>query len=69
MRRLLQCVTFFFVLVALFARWDAPGISNDTELAVFALVFLLCLVFLVSRLISARASLVSLVSLFILQPS
>jgi Na+/phosphate symporter len=68
MRRLLQFGTFFLVLVTFFVplaecfdRWDPPGISNDTEFAVFALIFILCLVLLVSKLISALASLVSLV--------
>jgi hypothetical protein len=76
MRRLLQLGTFFFVLVAFFAplaecfdRWDPPGISNDTEIAVFALVFMLCLVLLVSKLICALALLVNLISFSHLQPS
>jgi hypothetical protein len=76
MRRLLQFGTFFLVLVALFAplaecfdHWDPPGVSNDTEFAVFALIFMLCLVLLVSKLISALASLVSLVPFPNLQPS
>jgi hypothetical protein len=76
MRRLLQLGTFFFVLAALFAplaecfdRWDRPGLSNDTEFAVFALICMLCLVLLVSKLISALALQVALVSLPRLQPS
>jgi hypothetical protein len=76
MRRLLQFATFFFVLVTLLAplaecfdRWDPPGVSNDTEFAVFALIFILCLLLLVSKLISALASLVSLVPFPDFQPS
>ena len=48
MRRLLQFGTLFFVLVTFLAplaecfdRWDAPGIGNDTEFAVFFLIFAL----------------------------
>jgi hypothetical protein len=60
MRRLLQIGTFLFLLVIFcaplaecFDRWDAPGLSNDTEFAVFALVFALCLVLVVCLLIAA----------------
>jgi hypothetical protein len=69
MRRILQFATFFFVLatalfplVEYFDRWDSPGISNDTEFAVFLLIFVLCLVLLVSKLVSALALRVNLVS-------
>jgi hypothetical protein len=69
MRRLLQFATLFFILatvltplVEYFDRWDSPGISNDTEFAVFLLIFVLCLVLLVSKLVSALALLVNLVS-------
>jgi hypothetical protein len=61
-RRLLQLGTCLLVLVALvtpicecFDRWDAPGLSNDAEFAVFCLILTLCLVLLVSRLIAALA--------------
>jgi hypothetical protein len=53
------------VLVALvtpisecFDRWDAPGLSNDVEFAVFAVILTLCLVLLVSRLVASLALLV-----------
>jgi hypothetical protein len=69
MRRLLQFGTLFFVLVTFLAplaecfdRWDAPGIGNDTEFAVFFLIFALCLVLLVSKLVSALALIVNLIS-------
>jgi hypothetical protein len=69
-RRLLQFATFLFVLVTFLAplsecfdRWDTPGLSNDTEFAVFALILLLCLVLLVSRLVAACALLIHMVLL------
>ena len=62
MRRLLQfgcvlllLVTFVTPLSEWFDRWDAPGLSNDAEFAIFALVLTLCLVLLVSRLVSVMA--------------
>jgi hypothetical protein len=68
MRRLLQIGTFLFLLVIFLAplaecfdRWDAPGISNDTEFSVFALVLALCLVLVVCLLIAARSLLLNLV--------
>jgi hypothetical protein len=64
MRRLLQFGTLLFLpvmflapLAECFDRWDAPGISNDTEFAVLALVFALCLVLAVCVLIAARSML------------
>jgi hypothetical protein len=60
MRRLLQLGTLLFVLSTIlvpvaefFDRWDAPGISNDTEFAFFALVLMICLLLLVSKLVSS----------------
>ena len=62
MRRLLQFGCLFLLLVTLvtplsewFDRWDAPGLSNDVEFAIFSLVLTLCVVLLVSRLISVMA--------------
>lgn len=70
MRRLLQFGTFLFILTALLAplaecfdRWDAPGLTDDTEFTLFALVFVLCLVLLISKLISVFAQLIHLVAL------
>lgn len=69
MRRLLQFGTFLLLITALltpvvefFDRWDPPGPSNDTEMAVFALCFALCLVLLVCRLIADRGKLVTLIA-------
>jgi len=62
MRRLLQFGCLFLLLVTFvtplsewFDRWDAPGLSNDAEFAIFSLVLTLCVVLLVSRLISVMA--------------
>jgi hypothetical protein len=62
MRRLLQFGTFLLLIATIaapisewFDRWDAPGISNDVEFAVFALILTLCLVLLVSKLVAALA--------------
>ena len=62
MRRLLQFGTLLFLLVMflaplaeLFDRWDAPGLSHDTEFGVFALVLALCLVLVVCMLIAERS--------------
>ena len=45
----------FVPLLELFDRWDAPGLSNDTEYGIFAFVFAICLVLLVGRLIACGA--------------
>lgn len=61
MRRLLQfgalmlLATALMPVLELFDRWDKPGLSNDTEFAVFAVVFALCLVLLICELISSAA--------------
>jgi hypothetical protein len=76
MRRLLQFGTLLFLMATFLAplaecfdRWDPPGISNDTEFAVFALMFVLCLVLVVSKLIATIALLVDLVSRYFIQRS
>lgn len=63
MQRLLKIGTFLFLitiflapLAELFDRWDAPGLTHDTEFALFALLLILCLVLLVSRLVASMAS-------------
>jgi hypothetical protein len=62
MKRLLQFGTvmllfaaFIVPLMEFFDHWDAPGLSNDTEYAIYALVFAICLVLLVCKLISSGA--------------
>lgn len=68
-RRLLQLGTWLLLIITLvtplsewFDRWDAPGLSNDVEFAVLALIVSLCLVLLVSRLIASVAILVEMFS-------
>ena len=67
MRRLIQFGTFLFLLVMFLApiceffdSWDPPGLSDDTEFAVFALAFALCLVLVVCMLLKGRALLIRL---------
>lgn len=59
---MLLLATFVTPLMEYFDRWDLPGIANDTEFAVFVLILTLCLVLLVSRLLSALALLIHLVA-------
>jgi hypothetical protein len=59
---MLLLATFVTPLMEYFDRWDLPGIVDDTEFAVFMLVLTLCLVLLVSRLLSALALLIHLIS-------
>jgi hypothetical protein len=58
---MLLLAAFFTPLVEFFDRWDPPGPSNDTEMAVFGLIFALCLVLIVCKLTAALATLISLV--------
>ena len=68
MKRLLEVgaimmlVAAFVPLLELFDRWDQPGLSNDTEYAVFGLVLTICLVLLVCKLISSGALLLGFIS-------
>lgn len=62
MRRLLQLGTFLLLAATLlvplsesFDRWDAPGLGNDTEFHLFAIVLFLALVLLLCRLIFQSA--------------
>lgn len=62
MKRLLQIGTLLLLLVTVLApllecfdRWDKPGLGNDTEFPVFALVLVLCLLLLVMRLVARSA--------------
>ncbi len=52
---LMMVVTFVTPLAECFDRWDAPGLGNDTEFALFLVVFLLCLVLVVAMLVALRA--------------
>lgn len=61
MRRLFQfgaimmLIGAIYPLLEIFDRWDTPGLSNDTELKVYALLFAVCLVLLLCKLISSGA--------------
>jgi hypothetical protein len=61
MRRLFQfgailmLIGAVYPLFELFDRWDPPGLSNDTELRVYAFLFAVCLVLLLCKLISSGA--------------
>lgn len=59
---LMVLATFLVPLSEYLDRWDAPGIFNDTEFAIFALILTLGLVLLVSKLTSALAVLFVLAS-------
>ena len=52
---ILMLIGAFYPLLELFDRWDAPGLANDTEFKVYALLFAVCLVILLCKLISAGA--------------
>jgi Na+/phosphate symporter len=58
---MLLLAAFLTPLIEFFDRWDPPGPSNDTEMAVFGLIFALCLVLIVCKLTAALATLISLV--------
>jgi hypothetical protein len=61
---LLSLAALLTPLVELFDRWDPPGPpASDTELSVFALIFLLCLILLVSKLIATLSRQSALVTL------
>ncbi len=62
MRRLLQLGTLILLAVTLlvplfesFDRWDSPGLGNDTEFHLFAIVLFLALVLLLCRLLVRAA--------------
>ncbi len=69
-RRLFQLGTLLLLVAAFaapvvecFDRWDAPGITNDTEFSLFAFVALLCLTLIVCRLLKALTLQVRLIAL------
>lgn len=70
MRRLLQLGGLLLPLVCLLVpiseamdRWDAPGLSQDTEFRLFVIVLLFALVLLVARLVSVQRLIVTLMQL------
>jgi len=44
--------TFLAPVAECFDRWDAAGLGNDTEFALFLFVFLICLVLVVAMLVA-----------------
>jgi hypothetical protein len=56
--------TFLSPMLEFFDRWDPPGPGNDTEMAVFGLILVLCLVLLVCKLTASLAGLVSFIFVF-----
>jgi hypothetical protein len=60
---MLLLAAFATPVVEFFDRWDPPGPGNDTEMAVFGLVFALCLVLLVCKLTASLVSIIGLISI------
>jgi peptidoglycan/LPS O-acetylase OafA/YrhL len=52
---IMMLIGAIYPLLEVFDRWDPPGLSNDTELRVYALLFGICLVLLLCKLISSGA--------------
>jgi len=52
---LLIVAAFVAPLAECFDRWDAPGLGNDTEFALFLFVFLICLVLVAAMLVALGA--------------
>jgi hypothetical protein len=57
---MLILTAFLTPLVEFFDHWDPPGPGNDTELAVFGLILVLCLVLLVCKVIPSLIRLIGL---------
>lgn len=49
----LTLIGALYPLLELLDRWDAPGLSHDTEFAVYALLFAIGFVLLLSKLIAS----------------
>jgi hypothetical protein len=60
---MLLVASFVTPIAEFFDRWDPPGPGNDTEMALFALVFSLCLVLLVCKLKASLVSIIGLISI------
>ena len=48
---LLLLTVFLMPVFEFFDRWDAPGLGNDTEMAVFCVILLFCLLLAACTLI------------------
>jgi hypothetical protein len=60
---MLLLAAFVTPIAEFFDRWDPPGLGNDTEMAVFGLIFALCLVLLVCKLTASLVGIIGLISL------
>ncbi len=74
-RRIYQIGTLFLLLSLFLApvfecfdRWDLPGLGNDTEMAAFGLVLLLCLLLAVCKLIPGLADRIGVVLSAMVRP-
>lgn len=52
---IIMAIGAIYPLLEIFDSWDPPGLSNDTELSVYALLFAVCLGLLICKLISSGA--------------
>lgn len=59
---MLILAAFLTPVIEFFDRWDPPGLGNDTEMAAFGLIFALCLVLIVCKLLATLATHVSFVA-------
>jgi hypothetical protein len=59
---MLLLAVFVTPIAEFFDRWDPPGPSNDTEMAIFGLIFALCLVLLVCKLTASLVGIIDLIS-------
>jgi hypothetical protein len=59
---MLLLAKFLAPLVEFFDRWDPAGPGNDTEMAVFGLILVLCFVLLVCKLTASLTGLIAFLS-------
>ena len=65
---MLLLAAFVTPVMEIFDRWDPPGPSNDTELAMFSLILALCLVLLVCKLVASLAGRIFVISIRLPRP-
>lgn len=64
---MLLLTAFLTPVFEFFDHWDPPGLGSDTEMAVFAFIFALCLVLIVCKMTAVFALLISMTSTFQVQ--